>query len=82
MKNLNLIGPQVRKLRVQRDWTQEVLAAKLQMAGWDISRARLAKIEARLVWVGDYRLYFFAKVLKVSITELLPPIRPARPESP
>jgi transcriptional regulator with XRE-family HTH domain len=79
MRNLNLIGPQVRKLRTQRGWTQEVLAAKLQMAGWDISRASLAKIEARLVWMADHRLYFFAKVFKVSIPELLPPIDPQDP---
>ena len=34
--------------------TQEQLAIKLQMAGYDRSRGTLAKIEARLLWVGDH----------------------------
>jgi transcriptional regulator with XRE-family HTH domain len=73
-RHLNLIGPQVRKLRVHRGWTQKVFAAKLQIAGWDISREGVAKVEARMVRVVDHRLYFLANVLGVSITDLLPPI--------
>lgn len=49
MKNKNLIGPQLRKLRYQRHLTQEELATKLQEAGYNCSRATLAKIEARLL---------------------------------
>jgi hypothetical protein len=33
MGNHNLIGPQVRKLRKRRRWTQQTLAAKLELAG-------------------------------------------------
>lgn len=69
---LNLIGPQVRKLRDRRAWTQEVLAEKLQLAGWDISRTSLAKLEAQLRWVSDVELLFLAKVLRVGVAELYP----------
>ncbi len=79
MRYLNLIGPQVRKLRAERGWTQKVLAARLQVVGWDVSRESVAKIEARMIWVKDHRLYFLAKVFKVSILELLPPIDPQDP---
>lgn len=45
MRPLNDIGPQVRMLRLRRGWTQDILAAKLQIGGWDISREGLAKVE-------------------------------------
>lgn len=76
----NLIGPQVRKIRYQRGMTQEQLAIRLQMAGYDRSRGRLAKIEARLLWVGDHELFFFAKVLGVPVSALFPPIDPQDPD--
>ena len=50
----NIIGPQLRKIRCQRELTQNDLAAKLQLAGWWIDRAGLSKIEAGLVRVNDY----------------------------
>jgi len=36
MKYLNMIGPQVRKLRYARQWSQNTLSTKLQLLGWDI----------------------------------------------
>lgn len=48
MKMCNLIGPQVRKLREEKGWTQRTLSEKLQVAGLDISRSSLAKVESRL----------------------------------
>ncbi|TLD71286.1 helix-turn-helix transcriptional regulator [Phragmitibacter flavus] len=75
MRKRNLIGPQVRKLRDQRRWTQEELAVRLQMVGFDVSRGSLAKIESRLVWVGDYELLYFMKVFRVSYEALYPPIQ-------
>lgn len=74
MRYLNLIGPQIRRLRSQKGWTQEELAGALQRAGLDISRSGLAKIEARMVWVGDHETIFFMKVLGVSFEDLLPPM--------
>lgn len=80
MRYLNLVGPQIRKLRSQRQWTQDELAGALQREGLDISRSGLAKIEARMVWVGDHQLYYFLKVFKVSFHELFPPINPQDPD--
>ena len=51
MRHRNLIGPQVQKLRNQRGWSQEQLAAKLQIAGWDVSRNGLAMIETCIQWI-------------------------------
>jgi hypothetical protein len=34
VKRLNLIGRNIGRLRYQRGWTHDVLAVKLQLAGW------------------------------------------------
>ena len=68
----NLVGPQVRRARSRLELTQEALAAKLQLAGWDVSRASLAKIEAQLRWVADAELYLLADVLGVAMADLFP----------
>ena len=68
----NLVGPQVRRLRTEAGLSQEALAAKLQVAGWDISRAGLSKIEARLRRVNDAELWILARQLSCSLTELYP----------
>jgi transcriptional regulator with XRE-family HTH domain len=44
---LNLIGPQVRKWRVKKGWSQQALATKLQLRGWNVSRDSLANLESQ-----------------------------------
>ncbi len=46
------IGSNIRSLRERKGITQEILSAKLQVAGCDITRSALAKIE-----VGQRHLY-------------------------
>lgn len=46
------IGRNVRRLREQAGMTQELLAAKLQLNGCDLTRSAIAKIE-----VGQRHLY-------------------------
>lgn len=74
MRNLNIVGPQIRRLRNHLGWSQARLALKLQLAGWDISRVGVAKVEAQLVWVGDHQLLHFAAIFKVEVKDLYPPI--------
>jgi len=78
MKCQNMIGPQVRRLRYQRGWSQEKLAEKLQLLGWDIGRVSLAKIESRLVHVEEYELLYFARAFNVRLDEVFPPIDTGR----
>jgi transcriptional regulator with XRE-family HTH domain len=72
MKKLNVIGREIGRLRYQRGWTQEMLAAKLQLAGWMISRSGVSKIETGLMYVPDYRLVCFADIFRIEIAELFP----------
>ena len=68
----NIIGPQVRRLRNERDLSQDQLAAKLQLLGLEISRAGVSKIEARLRCVTDAELPLIAQALKVEMADLYP----------
>jgi DNA-binding XRE family transcriptional regulator len=64
---LNVIGPEIRRIRKQRGWSQSKLAHHLQSVGWNISRSSLAKIECRIMWVGDFELLYFVRALGVGI---------------
>lgn len=68
----NIVGPRVRELRNRLGWSQEMLAAKCQMAGWDISRSIVAAIEGRVRWVGDFELVTLASIFRVEPSELFP----------
>jgi transcriptional regulator with XRE-family HTH domain len=70
----NLVGNTIRKLRVGRDWTQEILAARCNLAGCDITRGTLAKIEAEIRGVNDRELITIASVLGVAIEDLFPKV--------
>ena len=77
MKTKNIVGPQVRRIRWERKWTQEKLAIELQKAGWEkISRSGVAKIECGLVFVRDFQQLFLATALVVEVGELYPKILP------
>ncbi len=64
------IGKNIRDLREKANMTQEVLAAKLQLNGCDITRSAIAKIE-----VGQRHLYpdeiiLIKEILKVSYDDI------------
>lgn len=46
------VGENIRNLRMQAGFTQEMLSAKMQLEGCDITRSAIAKIE-----VGQRHLY-------------------------
>lgn len=69
----NAIGPAVRRLRIERELTQDQLAARLALAGLDSAdRVWVAKVEAQIRSVFDYELAVIATVLGVTVDELLP----------
>jgi transcriptional regulator with XRE-family HTH domain len=69
---LNVVGPQIRKFREQKGWTQGELAAKLQLVGWDTSRESVPRLETQDRRVPDLELFVIAKVLGVTADELFP----------
>jgi transcriptional regulator with XRE-family HTH domain len=67
----NIVGPQVRRLRVAAGLSQAALAAVCQRVGLDIDRSTIAKIEGRLRWVGDFELAYLMNVLKCDFADLI-----------
>lgn len=72
MGHLNIIGPTVAKLRFERKWTQEILAARLQCQGVNVSREVLANIESGRTQVTDEHLIAFQTVFGVRIIRFFP----------
>ena len=72
----NLIGTEISKRRDRLGWSQSDLAVRLQLAGWDIDRSQLSKIECRLVHVSDFQQLYFVRVFKVTFNDLLPSVDP------
>jgi transcriptional regulator with XRE-family HTH domain len=69
---LNVVGPQVRKFRQQRGWTQNEFAIKLQLFGWDTSRESVTSLENQQRRVPDLELFIFARVLGAKMENLFP----------
>jgi transcriptional regulator with XRE-family HTH domain len=69
---LNVVGPQVRKLRLRKGWTQDHLALKLQLLGWDLSRNSVTTLENQQRRVPDLEVSALAKALGVKVEDLLP----------
>ena len=70
----NNVGPQMRRRPYALGWSQSAFATKLQIAGFDISRGSVSKIEARISYVDDRKLLNLAEVLKVPVQDLFPPL--------
>jgi transcriptional regulator with XRE-family HTH domain len=77
LKNANIVGQNVVKFRHRAGWTQDVLAAKIQLLGYCMTRDILANIETRRSLVSDKRIVIFAEVFGVTVGNLFPPTPPA-----
>ena len=66
----NMVGGQVRKLRIERGWSQQMLSNKLETLAIYICRGSIARIEDRQRTVTDIELYGLAEILGVSIENL------------
>ncbi len=70
MTKLNIIGSQVRVLRKSQKLTQEELATKCNLLGFDVSRSTLAKIEAGIRQVTDIEVLSLSQALICNIQDL------------
>ena len=64
------VGPHVQWRRYALGSSQPLLAKKLQIAGFDISRIGVSKIEARFSYVSDKTLLYLAEALEAQVQEL------------
>jgi transcriptional regulator with XRE-family HTH domain len=67
----NIVGSVIREIRERKGLTQAQLVIKLNLAGWDLSRGTLAKIESQVRCVTDYELLKLADGIGVEATVLI-----------
>lgn len=67
----NLVGHLIRQKRISLKLSQEELAARCNVLGWDISRGTLSKIEAEIRRVNDAELFIISKSLNLTPNDLL-----------
>jgi transcriptional regulator with XRE-family HTH domain len=67
----NGIGERVRTLRKKAGFTQEVLAARCSIQGWNIDRQIVAHIEGSLREVSDLELRVLCCVFKTTPNDLM-----------
>ena len=71
-RSRNIVGPQVRRLRSAADLTQDELAARCFVLGFEIAGGSVSHIETGVRGVSDLELVLLARALRVPIDELVP----------
>lgn len=67
----NVCGEQIARIRKERRKSQRELADALQLAGLDLDKNAVQRMEAGKRFITDIELVYLAKVLGVSYEELL-----------
>ena len=66
----NIVGPNVRKYRLERGWSQQLLANKLELIPVYICRGSISRVEDRIRTVTDFEAAALAETLGVRIQDL------------
>ena len=69
----NMVGGQIKAIRLQRGLSQQALSDRLETLAVYVCRGSISRIEERQRTVTDIELYGFAQVLDVSIQQLFAP---------
>lgn len=67
----NLIGDNLRRIRTAKKMSQQAVSDQLELMAIYVCRGSISRIEDKQRTVTDIELYGLAKVLGVSITDLL-----------
>jgi transcriptional regulator with XRE-family HTH domain len=66
----NVVGKHIKEIREQQGLTQEQLAIRIEMAGWQVDRFIVSKIERGDRHLSDVETQTIAQALKVSVSRL------------
>ena len=69
----NALGLEIRRLREEKNWSQSDFARELQLAGWDVERSVVTKIELRRRCITDYELLLMLRTLGVTLGSVKTP---------
>lgn len=68
--DMNMVGRNVRRFRLAKNMSQQMLSNKLEMMAIHIFRGSISRIEEKQRTVTDIELYGIAKVLGVTVSDL------------
>ena len=68
--SMNIVGKNIKKIRKDKNVTQEDLCARMQVMGFKLSRSDISKLENGKRFINDIEILGFADALKVSILDL------------
>lgn len=68
--NLNVIGENLRKYRIEKHLSQSALIRELNLMGINVHKNDIWLIEANKRTVKDYELWGFVEVLNISYQDL------------
>lgn len=72
-ENHNVLGSEIRRLRLEAGIKQREMVAKLQSAGWDLSFDTLCQIEQGNRTLTDVELFLILRLLKKQWEDVRPP---------
>jgi len=72
----NTIGAQVQKHRQRQKLTQQDLAGRCNLLGFDIGRETVSQIERGVRGVSDLEMILLSRALRVGLADLIPKILP------
>ena len=67
----NVVGKYIKKIREQQGLTQEQLAIRIEMAGWQVDRFIVSKIKRGGRQVSDVEARLIAQALGESVSSLI-----------
>ncbi len=67
----NIIGANLKKIRLSKQLTQNELASELQLNGYEFDRITILRIENGLRFVPDYEVKILCKILDIPYDALL-----------
>lgn len=73
MKLANVVGPLLRRFRMEAGLSQKELASRCEELGLKLTRGTLAKIESRVRFIKACELFIIAKILRISLDSFYPP---------
>ena len=68
--NVNIIGKNVERLRIERGIKQKDFISRMQILGCDINPTSYSKLEGQIRIATDKEIYVIAKILSVQMEEL------------
>jgi transcriptional regulator with XRE-family HTH domain len=75
-RSRNVIGSQVTKHRSRQNLTQQDLAGRCNLLGFDIGRETISQIERGVRGVSDLEMILLASALRVELFDLVPAALP------